>query len=137
MSKHTLSEILYWSFITVVLSCILAAVLTGKAYAIQFPSYAYITLEDLSNNADKYNGQEIQIRGEIQNMDEFTGAYGGQYIGLSLDHGIMVMIYASEIHKALVVGDVILVSGTFHKYGKYGGQGHDYYIATHHMELMQ
>lgn len=104
--------------------------------AAEFKHYQFISLEDISNNADKYNAEEIQTRGEIKHIDSFTGVYGGEYIGLSMDEGIIILVYAAEVHQALVVGDVILVDGTFHKYGKYGGQGHDYYIATHHLERM-
>jgi hypothetical protein len=108
-----------------------------KSHGAEFPAYQYVELSDLSDHPDKYHDEEIQIRGSIHRIDQYIGAYGGEYIGLTMNDGITIFFYAKTGVAMLVNGDTVLVDGTFHKYGKFGGQGHDFFITTHRLERLQ
>jgi hypothetical protein len=119
----------------------------NNSHASEFPAYSFMLTEwkayqhvetsALADHADKYHDAEIQIRSKIHRINEYTGVYGGEYIGLTMDDDITVFFYAKTGVTALVSGDTILVDGTYHKFGKFGGQSHDYFITTHRLERLQ
>jgi hypothetical protein len=103
------------------------------AHGATFAPYKYTELNELSKNGDKHNGEEVQIKGKVLRIDQLYGVYGGQYLAVVLGD-IIVYVYNAELHGNINAGDTVLVDGTFHVYGLFGGTGHDYYIATHHIE---
>jgi hypothetical protein len=107
------------------------------SHGAEFPSYQYVEISDLANNADKWNTEEVQIKGKIHDINEYTGVYGGEYIGLTMSDGITVFFYAKTGISALAIGDIILVDGRFHKFSKFGGYGYNMFITTHHLQRLE
>ena len=134
--NKTVADILYWSMVAIILAFVIAMSI-NNSHAAGFSSYQYVELADLTDHADKWNDQEVQIRGQIHKIDQYTGAYGGEYVGLKLGEGITVFFYAKTGVDMLVEGDMILVDGTYHKWSKFGGQSHDYFITTHRLQRLQ
>lgn len=109
----------------------------SSAAEYKFIPYHYVGLKEIVDNPDKYNSEEIQVRGMIHEIQDFVGVYQGEYVGLLMDEGIMIFVYKAEIHTILRKGDSILVDGTFHIYSLYGGQGHSNYIAVHKLQRVE
>lgn len=135
--NKTLSDILYWSVIIMLVAFIIATAINNRAYAASFPAYQYIELQELADHSDKYNSEEIQIKGVVKDINEYTGVYGGIYIGLTTDFNITIYFYAKDGVASLAIGDHVLVYGVYHKYALYGGTGHSDFIATHHLERLE
>ena len=129
--KKTINEWLIVSSLVI----ILALLWMSNAHA--FQSYKFVELEQLSTHTEEYNAEEVQTKGKIVQIDSYTGRYGGQYIGIVLEHGITVYVYITELPSRFSVGDMILVDGRFHVYSLFGGSTHDNYIATHHLEKIE
>jgi hypothetical protein len=128
--KKTINEWVIVSALVVILSML-------WAYNAHATTYKFVELDQLSNHAEEYNAEDIQIKGRVVQIDSYTGRYGGEYIGIVLEHGITVYAYPVELTNRVSVGDMILVDGRFHVFSLYGGATHDNYIATHHIEKIE
>lgn len=131
MNKTT-RMIIEWIIILVVVFFLSMAWLS-ISHAETLAKSADITLEDLASNPELYDGATVELKGKIKNITELIGRYEGQYVGITLDHGITAYIYQSEIYSPLVIGETIFVMGVFHKYMLYAGSGHDLFIAVKHL----
>lgn len=130
-TSDEISIILFFVLVIFILSVVFAATCRSA----EFPSYSYVDLNQLSDNADKYNAEEVQVKGKILRIDQFTGSYGGEYYGLVMGD-ITIYIYTSDFYNTLRAGDTVLVDGRFLKFGKFGGTGHNYMIVTHKLERL-
>lgn len=108
-----------------------------NSHAMEFHHYQYTPLLELANNPDQFNNKEVQIKGGVHEIAGYTGVYGGEYIGITTDEDITIFLYKSEIPGSLHLGDIIVVDGIYHTYALYGGSGHNYFIATHHIEVLR
>lgn len=123
-----------WIIVTA-LVFILALLWTCNAHAAT--EYKFVELGQLATHTEEYNAEDVKTKGTVIKIDEYTGIYGGQYIGIVLEHGITVYAYPVELSIRVSVGDIILVDGRFHIYSLYGGATHDNYIATHHLKKIE
>ena len=98
--------------------------------------YQYVETSELANNSKEYNSQEVQIKDQVKNVSEYTGVYGGEYLGLEISEGVTVFVYKSEVHQTVRAGDTILVDGVFHYFALFGGTGHDMFISTRHFQVL-
>ena len=113
--------------------CFLSLSSAMTVQAVSLDKYTEVTVEALASNPDMYDGLEVQTKGTIKKVSELTGVYNGQYVGITLDHGISAYIYRSELESSLYVGETIFIKGMFHKYMLFGGTGHDLFIAIKYL----
>lgn len=123
--------------IGIILLILLTLFMVRNGHSAEFPAYRTIALSDLAQHADSYNSTEVRVKGKIKDISAYTGVYGGQYIGLALNDDITVYFYAKTGVEPLSVGDTVVVDGIFHKFALFGGQSHDFFITTHHLELIK
>lgn len=119
--------------ISLAVALVLCTISHSKAN--EFPSYSYVDLNQLANDPDKYNSEEIQVKGKVLRIDEYTGVYGGTYYGLVMGD-ITIYAYQEDFTSTVVAGDTVLVDGRFLKFGRYGGTGHNYMLITHKLERL-
>lgn len=131
--KPTSGEISLLIIVLVLVVLLLA--LSKNCKAVEFPSYSYVDLSQLANDPDKYNSEEVQVKGKVLRVDEYTGVYGGTYYGLVMGD-ITIYAYQEDFTSTVVAGDTVLVDGRFLKFGRYGGTGHNYMIVTHKLERL-
>lgn len=119
--------------ISLTVALVLCTISHSKAN--EFTSYSYVDLNQLANDPDKYNSEEVQVKGKVLRIDEYTGVYGGTYYGLVMGD-ITIYAYQEDFTSTVVAGDTVLVDGRFLKFGRYGGTGHNYMIVTHKLERL-
>lgn len=96
-------------------------------------SSAMLSTKTLMINADKYDGQTIDIMGVVDKIQRVEGpwSYGYFYeisLYLSVDKNIKVLTQTTSIPKGLQQGALIKVHGKFHIKGKFARYDYDNFI---------
>ena len=126
-------------YISIILLSLILFIIPNKIYALNDISNEYkpVSTFELSTNPEKYDGLEVQTRGEISQVIYLIGRYGGEYVGITLTDGITVYVYKDELHINPKIGHVLYVAGVFHKYSLYAGYGYDNFIGTRKIEKVE
>jgi hypothetical protein len=94
-----------------------------------------VPVKKIRLSPDEFDGKEVRVSGQVRSINSERGKRGSEYLAIVIEETqgapnedpetIKVFIYyAPRIKK----GSSIIVSGTYHKWGHWGGSEQEHFI---------